>query len=415
MTNFTRELTSRRNPRPDTVMPLFQSSPPSQHPNSSLRLPASRRISTPSSQRLTTITEGQNANTESPPPVPRRSSKRNSASASHGLGGWSKAWAGTTEGTQRTAPPPYDWVPDPTDSRGEDSNLTDDEKLERLRRGEGEKKNWRRGGWVRLAIIIGVVLLVIVALAVGLGVGLTRKKNSSSNQGQSSTASPGSSPPQKFPLGKYSLVTALKTEEYACTTNPNTWLCYPYTAYSPSTNQTSLASFNWIISNTSSMYATSSTPPTPEEGISANLTVSTTNNPFSITFANKPLTYISPSTNTSSSRYTFSFTLPKKVVPSVAITPDGAATECFFNETVFTGTLYLSASRTYPSTNLQDSTSLGGYAQWPHAVEITQMAYGGTDVPNCYYTTDGVVGDRTTYGLDPTLDTSSCLCDYRNY
>jgi hypothetical protein len=290
----------------------------------------------------------------------------------------------------------------------------DDEKLARLRRGEDVKDKKRRGGWKRLALIISGVLLVVIALGVGLGVGLSNKKKSGSNT-SAQPSSPDDNPPQKFPLGEYSMITALKTVEYGCTTNQATWRCWPYTIFSPSTNTSSLASFNWIISNTDDTYATDSSATTPADGVPANLTVSSTNDPFGITFTDKPLTYISPSTNTSSARLTFSFSMSKVVVPSQAITTDNSNAKCFFNETTFTGTLYLSSQRNYPSADLQHSSSLGGYEQWPYAVEITQVANGGTNVPDCYETTDGQPGQPITYGLEPTPSTEECLCDYRNF
>lgn len=392
-------------------MPFFGSSP---QEDSQLELPATKRISTPASQRLTTITEGGNPKVQGPPtpPIPRRSSRRNSGAA-HSFGN-SKRWSGSTETTLRSAPPPYGWVPDPI--AGSSTSLqgpNDDEKLARLRRGENVKATRRRGGWMRLGLIIAVALLVIIALAVGLGVGLTRKK-SGSGSGQQQP-SPNQNPPQKFPLGKYSMITALESIDYGCTSNQATWRCWPYVVYSPSTNTSSLAAFNWILSNTADDYATISSAATPDEGIPANITVSSTDNPFGITFSDKPMTYISSSTNTSSARLTFSFSMIKTVVPSQAITADNSNSKCFFNETTFTGTLYLSSPRSYPSVDQQGSSLLGGYEQWPHAVEITQVANGGANVPNCYETNNGTPGQRITNNLSPMPNTDQCICDYRNY
>jgi len=170
--------------------------------------------------------------------------------------------------------------------------------------------------------------------------------------------------------------------------------------------------------NTDDNYATPKTvSSTPDAGIPANLTVTSENDPFGIIFSAKPLTYIASSSNSSSSRYTFSFTMPKMVVPDPAITADNSASECFFNQTLFTGTIYLSAARDYPSTSSSDSTSIGGYEQWPHAVEVTQTASGGSNVPNCYETVNGVAEApiTTEAGLVPMPETNQCSCDYRNY
>jgi hypothetical protein len=399
-------------------MPFFGSS---QDDDILLTAPATKRISAPNAHRLTTITEtGQGPRVEddgiATPPIPRRSSRRNSGGAAHSFNN-SKRWSDSTATTLKTAPPPYDWVPEPeTGTTTTISGPDNDEKLARLRRGEDSSGRKRRGGWLRLGLIIGAVLLVVIALAVGLGVGLTRKKSNNSNQSSSSTSGSGSKPPQKFPLGEYSMVTALMSIDYGCASNQATWSCWPYTIYSPSTTQSSLATFNWIIRNTSEDYATPSSPSTPAEGVPANLQISSTEDPFGISFTSKPLTFISQSGNSSAARLTFTFSMNKVVIPSQPITTTDANSKCFFNATTFTGTLYLSAPRNYPGGDLQTSNSSGGFQQWPYAVEITQTANGGTDVPNCYETTNGQLGQQI---FNPALvampSTDQCSCDYRNF
>ncbi|KAK3723212.1 hypothetical protein LTR37_001935 [Vermiconidia calcicola] len=395
-------------------MEHFRSTQPAYDAQSSLRLPAQKRIAAPTSERLTKITEGQGAGLDLPPPIPRKSSRRHSASQSisNSLRASKRESAGT-QSTGRTPPPPYEWVPEPIQADDPENGNVVDERLEKLRRGEPDNEKRRRGGSKRLAIISGVVLVVVIALAVGLGVGLTRKEQKSNNdtESQSQGAPSNDSPPQKFPLGEYSLVTALKSVDTTCTFNPATWRCFPPNG---STNTTSLASFNWVFSNTSSTYATENTAFTSKQGVPANLTVSTRNDPFGIAFADQPLTYISAPSNSSTTRYSFSFTMPRTVIPSPAITADNAAAECFFNQTVFTANLYLSTPRTFPSGKLAMSTTLGGYEQWPYAVEITQSAVGGTDVPNCYETVDGRLGTPIEE-LIPQPETAECLCSYQNF
>jgi hypothetical protein len=152
-----------------------------------------------------------------------------------------------------------------------------------------------------LALLIAA-LLGVIGLAVGLGVGLTkgRKKDSdSAGQGDATYTQQqpdNSTPTQQLPLGQYSFVTNLRAQQTNCTSNPATWRCYPYTNLDPSnptTNATSQSTFNWIIRNTSAIYATNDTPSsTPSAGgIPANLTLSSTNNPFALTFTNQSLTY----------------------------------------------------------------------------------------------------------------------------
>lgn len=383
-----------------------------------LSAPATKRISAPNAHRLTTITETGAPRLDdpiTPPAIPRRSSRRNSGGAAHSFQN-SKRWSGSTTTTLKSAPPPYDWIASPAEGTTTTiSGPDDDEKLARLRRGEDGKEQRRRGGWLRLAIIIGAVLLVIIALAVGLGVGLTRKK-SSGDDDQSTTSGSDNKPPQKFPLGEYSMVTALMDIQYGCASNQATWSCWPYTIYSPSTTTSSLASFNWIIESTSDDYATPSSPSTSDDGVPANLKVSSASDPFGINFSDKPLTFISPSGNSSAARLTFTFSMAKVVIPSQPITPDNSNSKCFFNETTFTGAMYLSAPRDYPVGDQQDSNSLGGFKQWPYAVEITQTANGGSDVPNCYGLTDGQLGDQIfSPTLQPMPSSDQCSCDYRNF
>jgi len=394
---------------------------------SSLRLPAQRRISTAAADRLSTITEGSNANApivtqprgilrtgNSNPGSPARPTPSRQAS---------RETAGRkSHETTRTGPPAYTWVPEPIGD--EDLRApVEGEKLAELRRNGGHQRRRRdRGGWGRLTAIVIVVLLGIVALAVGLGVGLTKKHRESEDSDETASQPAGTTPDtdavQQFPLGEYSMITALRTVNTNCTSNPSTWRCYPYSTYNPAdgSNTSSLATFNWIIANTSSQYATiNSTDTTSPEGVPANLSISATNNPFSIAFSNQSLIYIAPSSNATAVRYTFSFTQPKSVIPSTSLLSSGAAAECFFNSTVFTGTLYLNVSSTFPGGNLADETGIGGYTPWPYALEISQRSGGGQDVPACYEMANGRVGDRILTATTPEPEGSECLCDYRNY
>ncbi|KAK5111938.1 hypothetical protein LTR85_011685 [Meristemomyces frigidus] len=382
------------------------------------------------SQRLSTITEAGNAGAsggQQPRGILRTSSSNPATPRRPGtprqLSGGARA---ASQDTTRTGPPAYNWVPEPVGVDEEDLTApVEGEKLAQLRRDGGHVRRKRdRGGWGRIALIAGL-LLVIIALAVGLGVGLTWKKhqdgNGNSSSGQSSQpagTTPSNGQEQQFPLGEYSYITALRSVKTNCTSNPATWSCYPYSVFNPSdssSNTSSLASFNWVVSNTSSMYATNSTTATSDQVMQSNLTISSTSNPFSIMFTNEPLTYINSRSNSSSARYTFSFEMSKAVIPSASITSNNAAAECFFNQTIFTGTLYLEAARTYPSADLADSTGLGGYTPWPFAIEITQSSPGGQNVPTCYEMVNGNVGDRILTAVTPEPESDECSCDYRNY
>lgn len=368
----------------------------------SLRIPATRRISLPVSQRLSTVTEGAVAQT---PTSVRWSIPRASTS---------------TAATYRTAPPPYDWVPPPV--RHDLTNPNDEEKLSRLQRKLSKAE--RRGGWGRLALMIAA-LLGVIGLAVGLGVGLTtgRKKNSdSAGDGDNTYTSqqPESSVPiQQLPLGQYSFVTSLRAQQTNCTANPATWRCYPYTVLdpsNPSTNTTSQSTFNWIIRNESAIYATKDTPSTSSAGIPSNLTLSSTNNPFALTFTNQSLTYHSSDENASPPMLTFSFTLPKTVVPTSAIASDNAATQCFFNNTILSGRIYLAASSSSSQSPQSGSASSAGNSeQWPYGVEVLQGSAGGEGTPDCYKTVNGGLGESVTEGLAPLGEGEECRCEYGSF
>lgn len=373
-----------------------------------LRVPATRRISLPASQRLSTITEGAQA---------------------QDLGRWSRLSAlrnsTSSAATHRTPPPPYEWAPEPAISGGvgtSANNASEDEKLARLRR-TWSGATGRRGGWGRLLVLV-VVILALLGLAIGLGVGLTvgRKKNTndevSADGNSTATTQPQdtSTPIQLFPIGQYSFLTTLRAQQTNCTSNPATWRCYPYTVFDSSDSssaQSSQSTFDWIVCNTSAIYATNTT--TSPSNVPANLTISSTNNPFALSFTAQGMTYIDSDDddpNTGPPKLTFSFTLPKIVVPTAALTADNAATQCYFNNTVLSGTLYLAETS---GSSLSNTTDAGSYETWPYAVEIVQSSKGGQGTPECFEVVNGVVGDRVVQGLEPRGEEDECRCEYRNY
>ncbi|KAI7514609.1 hypothetical protein KC347_g427 [Hortaea werneckii] len=399
-------------------MPIFNGKPSNPTVNSSLRLPAQKRISLPTSQRLSTITEGPNASTSQTIRGPLISGLN---SKHEGIPGRQ------SQDTTKTGPPAYEWIPEPIDANEDLRAPVEGEKLAELRRNRLGGR--QRGGWVRLGLVIGLAALVVIGLAVGLGVGLAIKNGQKDTDGSSdgSNASNGQAPDsagasddaRSFPLGEYSLITALRAVNTSCTPNPATWRCYPYSVYDPSdssTAESSTATFNWILSNTSSVYPTNDTTvTTPAAGIPANLTISSTNNPFSVTFTNESLTYINEQGNNTSARFTFSFQMHKSVIPSASITSNNAATQCYFNSTTFVGKLYLTAQGSSPASNPEGSDGGEAYSRWPYAVEIQQSSPGGQDVPTCYETLNGQLGDEVLTLGDAQPDTSQCLCSYRNY
>lgn len=391
-----------------------------------------KRISTASSQRLYDImNEPGSPATPQTPPIPPKSSLRERASTNAlqpPQSATSSTWplnSRPSESTQRTGPPKYNWFPG-VGMGDDDDNISngpvEGEKLAALRHSGGfQRKQRARGGWGRIWLMIGLVALLITGLAVGLGVGLTvGRRHKSKDSGNGATVAPAaddSTAAQSFPLGQYSIVTALKTVNTSCTSNPNTWTCDPSTVYdaqSPSTFNASMAEFQWMITNTSSTFASNGTATTPDAGVPANLTISTTDNPLSISFSNKSLTYINPASNSSAERYTFSFTMAKSVIPSIDISGTGTRSECYFNQTTFTGTLYLSEPRTYPNNSTTTSN-----AEWPYAIEITQSSPGGQSggqiIPACYSYVNGVDESLIDAGLSAESTDSQCECGYRNF
>ncbi|KAL1304309.1 hypothetical protein AAFC00_000712 [Neodothiora populina] len=289
--------------------------------------------------------------------------------------------------------------------------------------GDGHRRIASRGGWKRLITLLVLLLCIAIALGVGLGVGLGhRKKAATTSESSPEGASP-SAAAAEFPIGEYSLDIALRSIQTNCTSNPSTWRCYPYTTYSasdPASANTSITIFNWIITNTSSTYVTNTSfPTTNSNGIPSNLSISSSDNPFSISFTAQPLVYYN---DNNQPRYTFNHTMSQQTSPSSALTDDNSASTCFYNSTILSAVLYLSAAETsgapavdFPAPSSQEGGVAGNFASWPFAVRVQQIAAGGVDVPACYKTMNGVVGERITAGFSAEAEEDICRCDYRNY
>jgi len=214
-------------------------------------------------------------------------------------------------------------------------------------------------------------------------------------------------------MGQYSFITALEETQTNCTANSATWRCYPYVDYATSPTG-SVATLNWILSNTSDFYPTSgSTTTTSSGGIAANVTVSSTQNPFGITINNQSITYINDGSG-NGPRYAFNFTQSKSVVPSTAITDDNSQSLCFFNQTIFSAVMWLSNTTSHQP-SLDAPSGSGGYTPWPYSIEVTQIAAGGQNVPACYKTENGAIGQQITTGLNPQSSNDQCTCLYRNF
>jgi hypothetical protein len=182
----------------------------------------------------------------------------------------------------------------------------------------------------------------------------------------------------------------------ACTPNSDTWRCYPYTTYAE-TGSGADTLFNWIIT------------PTKENG--TDYLISSTDNPFALDFDNATLSLTNQ--GQSSEAYRFSVNMQKTVIPNVTLTADGAATDCFYNGTIFSAVLYTKKEKTYPAQNTTTPSATGAYPPWPYAVEVQQAANGGAGVPDCYKMINGNPGEHVSIGNEP--DSQTCQCVYQNY
>lgn len=354
------------------------------HPTSALQSPPPRRISTRAGQRLSAVIDERASSPQSmSSPSPRLTSRW---SDSTHLGGRT-----IPRTSHDSMPPPYVLHP------GVEGN-----KLVAI--GPVVRQ---RGGCKRIGFLV-LAALVIIGLGIGLGVGLTRGGGGSNNgPAGAHPGEPDSSQPA-YPVGEYSLVTALRVVQTNCTSNPDTWRCFPGPTFDQSP-ASSLATFNWILTNTSALYATNSSGMTTSaEGIAANMTISASNNPFSIAFNATPLTFI----NDTSPRYTFAANISQQIIPASNITADNRATACFFNQTQVIGTLHLDNTFAQQYTFTGNNAS---YTLWPYAVQVELVSPGGQDTPACYYTTNGVIGAQITdvFTAQPAED--QCLCQYQNY
>jgi hypothetical protein len=150
--------------------------------------------------------------------------------------------------------------------------------------------------------------------------------------------------------------------------------------------------------------------------ISAGLTsgtyqISSSSNPFAITFSNLPLKLVNQ--GKANELYTFQFQAQKEVLPSGAITSDGTTTKCFYTDTTFTGYLYTKQAKDYPTASSGNGDP--AFQPWPYSVRAEQVAGSGADSPTCYTFTNGNLGARVQGNLTVSDPQMLCDCIYRNY
>jgi hypothetical protein len=206
--------------------------------------------------------------------------------------------------------------------------------------------------------------------------------------GSSGTVEPGvpitSTPPNAtLPVGSYSFNTYLSTIATNCTSNPATWMCYPYSTYAEARTQSS-ATFDWIIQ------------PVPN---SENYTISSTKNIFSILFTNASLSLLNP--GTPEEHYFFQLSMSKPTKPTQPLGDENVAATCIFPDTTLQGYLYTKMAKTYPNNGTDHK---GAYDPWPYAVKIEQVSGAVPGSPDCKDAKGKSLGDFS-------VEDSTQLCD----
>lgn len=205
----------------------------------------------------------------------------------------------------------------------------------------------------------------------------------------------------------------------SCTRLSSTWSCYPYQTYEQSPTG-ALTTFTWIITSPSSSSSSSSSKSDPTNPLSptTDYLISSTPNPFALTFTNTTLRLTDAGLE--SEALIFSVPMQKTVIPNEDISGgDGSAAKCLYDETVFEGRVYTRRSKTYPPTP-SDATSDGGrgggggseFEPWLYAVEIAQTI---SMAPECYKTLNGDLRDRIDLDAPAAGAGGECECGYRNF
>jgi hypothetical protein len=225
------------------------------------------------------------------------------------------------------------------------------------------------------------------------------------------TASPDTKPESSskagdaFPVGSFAFTAALTEVKSDCTSNPETWQCYPHATYAD-VGGDSAATFFWVISSSETGYQ-----------------ISSTSNPFSATFKNLAVDVVDEDEYTE--RFTFEFAMNKTTLTAKPIssgrnnsTADGKEGEgetqgdekklanCAYPQTLFQATIW---TRVPPQADAGLNISMPDFGKdfgtWPGQVEVWQKTNGG---PSC--TEVGRGGKVDVEGKD-----GECGCLYRNF
>lgn len=160
-----------------------------------------------------------------------------------------------------------------------------------------------------------------------------------------------------------------------------------------------MVTFDWIISS-------------PTNDTTSNLSISSSTDPFANSFASVPLTLKNKGQDDEG--YSFVVPLQKVVAPNGSISPDGAAAQCYYNNTDFQAILY--TKKPYQNVpGASDNGAQGGHWKvWPYAVNVTQSIQGGKGVPECFELTKSGTGTEIP-GPTPQPASARCECSWLNY
>ncbi|KAI5922050.1 hypothetical protein F4810DRAFT_303931 [Camillea tinctor] len=260
-----------------------------------------------------------------------------------------------------------------------------------LSRDKGPRIPPQRQKWYRVVLLSLIGIAFIVGLVVGLVVGLRRQQKVSITTDNNEPA------PLLFPDGSYAFITALYDTSMACTSDPNTFRCFPSTVYNASQQQdnttadAAMTTFFWSIreAQDQGQYLISSSAPSEVLPQFSNITPALLDG------------------NQDSERLAFELPMAIAVqhvnVTAITAEPTIAAT-CYFNTTTIRATVWTRRPAEYHPRN---STTDGGVDPWPYAVEVEQLVGPGPDVPDCRDADGNRVGNLTAGG--------SCACRYRNF
>ncbi|PQE15917.1 tat pathway signal sequence protein [Rutstroemia sp. NJR-2017a BVV2] len=342
----------------DELIPTMRSSPQSslQVANSPQTIREDDRLSYPSFQRASVTSIGALMSRRLP--VPPRMSSRMSSHSDH------------------DPPPPYSGfnaVEEAEPEKGVEAWTTN-----------VEDRFARRGGLGRLSLIVLSVLCAL-GLVLGLALGLTIGRRKSSNNPSEITNTNTITTTPVFPAGNYSIPTFLTTITTNCTSNPATWKCYPYSSYNSNNPSDSSATFQWIITSTSSTSTSSNS--------SANLTISSTPNPFSILFNNAPLILKDQGMDTE--RYSFELEMQKQTRPDTQLGEENKAAVCYFDGVLLEGELFTRRG-VGEETGTETGMGMGVFVPWAGRVQVRQVVKAGKGVPRCV---DGEGGSLGEFGV----------------